>query len=175
MKAAASASLAAIRPVTVVMGALAVVNAVGDVRAADGTIIAGTRRDNAFVDSAALLRANVTAGVGITEGVFSQPPAAIRRWSPSSTNARLDKLGLTRLALQAHDGLALAISPVHTAYDGDTVFALSTGEEEVDPISLAALAVELVAQAIRRAVLAAVAPVVCLLSVILRAFPLDPL
>jgi L-aminopeptidase/D-esterase-like protein len=71
------------------------------------------------------------------------------------TNARLEKLGLTRLAQQAHDGLALSISPVHTSFDGDTVFALSTGEEQADPNALAALAVDAVARAVRSAVRAA--------------------
>jgi L-aminopeptidase/D-esterase-like protein len=136
-------------PSGVAMGALAVVNAVGDVLAPDGSILAGTRRDGAFVDSAALLRAN-PAGAPI-----SSQPLANTTLVAIATNARLDKLGLTRLAQQAHDGLARAISPAHTGHDGDTVFALSTGDAPADPNALAALAVDLVAQVIRRAVQAA--------------------
>lgn len=134
----------------VAMGVLAVVNAVGDVLDQDGTIIAGTRQNDAFVDSAALLRAS------IANSTVSARPLSNTTLVAIATNARLDKLGLTRLAQQAHDGLARAINPVHTGYDGDTVFALSTGDEAADPNALAALAVELVARAIRRGVRAAV-------------------
>ena len=69
-----------------------------------------------------------------------------------ATNIRLDKTALVRLARLAHDGLARAISPAHTSHDGDTVFALSTGEATASPDALGALAVGLVAAAIRRAV-----------------------
>lgn len=47
-----------------------------------------------------------------------------------ATDAPLTKAMANRLALRAQDGLAMAIRPVHTLYDGDTVFALSTGDEE---------------------------------------------
>jgi L-aminopeptidase/D-esterase-like protein len=130
------------------MGALAVVNAMGDVLDEDGAIIAGARRDGAFVDSAALLRR------GILDRAWSRP-ATNTTLVALATGARLDKVGLTRLARQAHDGLARAISPAHSDVDGDIVFALSTGDQEALPNGLAALAVQLVAQAIRRAVRAA--------------------
>jgi L-aminopeptidase/D-esterase-like protein len=57
----------------------------------------------------------------------------------------------------AHDGLARAINPVHTPYDGDTVFALATGtlDATVDVAAIGALAAEVVAEAIVRAVLRA--------------------
>lgn len=44
-----------------------------------------------------------------------------------ATDAPLDKAQASKMAGVAHDGIARAISPVHTLYDGDTVFALSTG------------------------------------------------
>src|SRR6202030_3031783 len=44
-----------------------------------------------------------------------------------ATDIGLDKAGCRRLAIMAQDGLARAIRPVHTPFDGDTVFALSTG------------------------------------------------
>jgi L-aminopeptidase/D-esterase-like protein len=132
----------------VVVGALAIVNAAGDVLDRDGSIIAGTRRDDGFAGSAALLRANVA-------GTTPARPMSNTTLIAVATNARLEKLGLTRLAQQAHDGLARAIDPVHTSLDGDTVFALSTGEETANPDALAALAVDVVASAIRRAVRAA--------------------
>ncbi len=75
-----------------------------------------------------------------------------------ATSAALDKAGANRLASVAHDGIALAVRPAHTAFDGDTVFALSLGTEgdpAVDPVLLASAAVDVVAEAIVRAVRAA--------------------
>jgi len=76
-----------------------------------------------------------------------------------ATDAALDKGGCRRLAIMAQDGLARAIRPVHTPFDGDTVFALSTGTGPmVDPAALARLgsaAADCLARAVMRAVLAA--------------------
>jgi L-aminopeptidase/D-esterase-like protein len=130
----------------IVVAAIAAVNAVGDVVERDGTVIAGARGENGFANSTALLR----QGVGITA-----QPGTNTTLVAVVTNVGLDKLALTRLARQAHDGLALAISPVHTSFDGDTVFALSTGDRPANADSLAVLAVEVTALAIRRAVRAA--------------------
>jgi L-aminopeptidase/D-esterase-like protein len=52
----------------------------------------------------------------------------------------------------AHDGLARAIQPVHTPWDGDTVFALSTGRVPASELVVGALAAEVTARAIVRAV-----------------------
>lgn len=76
-----------------------------------------------------------------------------------ATDATLDKAGCARLAGVCHDGFARALSPVHTAFDGDTVFALSTkGAPAPSPFDLVALqtaAADCVTRAIVRAVLAA--------------------
>ncbi len=127
------------------VGALAVVNAVGDVLDERGEILAGTRRDGRFANSATLLR----------EGGGRPQPLTNTTLVAVVTDARLDKTALQRLATVAHDGLARAISPAHTAYDGDTVFALSTGDHAASPDAIGVLAVELTAAAIRRAVRAA--------------------
>jgi L-aminopeptidase/D-esterase-like protein len=124
------------------VGALAVVNAVGDVIDEDGSILAGTRQGGRFVDSATLVQRGAGEGRPLTNTTL----VAV------ATDARLDKTALTRLARLAHDGLARAISPAHMSYDGDTVFALSTGDVVASPDALGALAVSLVAAAIRRAV-----------------------
>jgi L-aminopeptidase/D-esterase-like protein len=126
------------------VSALAVVNAAGDVVDARGAVLAGARGPKGFVDSRRLLRGCV-AGLG-------PPPLTNTTLVVVVTDARLDKLALTRLAQQAHDGLALAVSPVHTSSDGDCVFALSTGDREANADALAVLAVECTAAAIRRAV-----------------------
>ncbi len=76
-----------------------------------------------------------------------------------ATDASLDKAGCAKLASVCHDGFARALSPVHTAFDGDTVFALSTkGAPAPSPFDLVALqtaAADCVTRAIVRAVLAA--------------------
>ena len=76
-----------------------------------------------------------------------------------ATNAPLDKSGCRRLAIMAQDGLAQAIRPAHTPFDGDTVFALATGANgQVDPATLARLgsaAASCLARAIMRAVMEA--------------------
>jgi L-aminopeptidase/D-esterase-like protein len=75
-----------------------------------------------------------------------------------ATNARLDSAAANRLAMLGHDGLALAIRPAHTAYDGDTLFAVSLSGEDApaaDPLQLGEAAAAMVADAIVRGVRAA--------------------
>ena len=69
-----------------------------------------------------------------------------------ATNAALTKEQTNKLAQLGHDGLARVISPAHTMYDGDTVFALSTGDGRAEMIPLGTAAVEVVAEAVQRAV-----------------------
>ncbi|MBI2717967.1 MAG: P1 family peptidase [Rhizobiales bacterium] len=75
-----------------------------------------------------------------------------------ATDARLDKAEALRLAIMAGDGLARAIRPAHTPFDGDTVFAAATGRRELGsnrPLDLArlgGLAAETLARAIGRAI-----------------------
>jgi len=69
------------------------------------------------------------------------------------TNAKLTKAQANRLASVSHDGLALAIRPSHTIMDGDTLFAMATGEvEESNLFLLHAAAVEAVSRAVLNAV-----------------------
>ena len=70
-----------------------------------------------------------------------------------ATNARLTQAQATRMAMMAHDGYARAISPAHTPYDGDTVFALATGGHAgpADLVLIGALAAEVMADAVVRA------------------------
>ncbi len=78
-----------------------------------------------------------------------------------ATDARLDKAQAQRLAIMAQDGLARAIRPIHTPFDGDSLFALATGYRPlVEPTALSltklgAIAADCVARAVTRAVLAA--------------------
>lgn len=77
-----------------------------------------------------------------------------------ATDASLDKPAAGRVAIMAQDGLARAIRPVHTPYDGDIVFTLATGQgpraSVADTARIGALAADCVARAIARGVYAAV-------------------
>lgn len=76
-----------------------------------------------------------------------------------ATNARLDKSQVRKLAQLAHDGIARAVRPAHTMFDGDTVFALATGEMRLEGNAglarLGAVAADTVSRAIVHAMLAA--------------------
>ncbi len=132
-------------PGGVVVGALVVVNAYGDVLDdRTGQILAGAR-DRAtgrFLNMAqALMGGHRSPGFGTNTTLVVV-----------ATNAGLTKEQANKLAQLGHDGLARVISPVHTMYDGDTVFALSTGDAKADMIPLGVAAVEVVAEAVKRAV-----------------------
>lgn len=68
------------------------------------------------------------------------------------TNAKLTKTQANKLASIAHNGFARAIRPVHTSADGDTIFVMCTGDVAVGPDALGALATDVMARAINRAV-----------------------
>jgi L-aminopeptidase/D-esterase-like protein len=74
-----------------------------------------------------------------------------------ATDAELTKEQANRLATVAHDGIARAIRPSHTMYDGDTIFAMATGRVAVAYDAVEALAVEVVRKAIVEGVRAAAA------------------
>jgi L-aminopeptidase/D-esterase-like protein len=132
------------------VGALIVVNALGDVIGADGQILAGARlppEGDRFAGALNILpmMARIQAsGAGSTViGVVA-------------TSARLTKEETNKIAQMAQDGLARAVCPAHTMLDGDTIFALATGTAGRANVNvMGALAAEVTAQAIRRAVLAA--------------------
>lgn len=113
-----------------VVGAIAVVNAIGDIiDSSDGSVVAGSsRRGGGFGDSLETLRKRPT-----------EPPAGNTTNVVVATNAKLTKEQTNRLATIAHDGMARAIRPVHTPGDGDTAFALATGEREIAPLAMIAL------------------------------------
>jgi len=132
------------------VGALAVCNAFGDVRdPTTGELIAGTRQapdSMVLADTAELLRqgARPRAGEGsnTTLGVVA-------------TNAQLTKPQAQKLAQLAQHGLVRGLSPAHTVFDGDTVFAVSTGSRPADLTRLGIVAADLLAVSLARAVQAA--------------------
>jgi L-aminopeptidase/D-esterase-like protein len=74
-----------------------------------------------------------------------------------ATDAAMRRVELHRLCVRAHDALGACIRPVHTRYDGDAVFAVSTGGVEADLDALGEAAFEVVGRAIESAVLSATA------------------
>jgi L-aminopeptidase/D-esterase-like protein len=129
------------------VGAIAVVNALGDViDPHTGEIIAGARSENGFTDTLQVMRSFVTPTSTLTNNTVVGVVA---------TNAKLSKEEANKVAQMAHDGLARTIRPAHTMYDGDTIFALSTGELKADVNLIGAFAAEVFAEAIVRGVRAA--------------------
>jgi L-aminopeptidase/D-esterase-like protein len=126
-----------------VVGALAVVNAWGDVVGADGRVLAGAREGAGFADA----RARLAEGAG-----------AARRFGNTTlvvvgTNAGLDRHQLREVARAAAAALSWRIQPVGTAVDGDVVFAVSSGDVAVpDPLRVELLAQDVTAMAIERGV-----------------------
>ncbi len=146
-------------PNGIVIAALVAVNAFGDViDPATGKVIAGVRTPDGagLADARTLLRSGWTRATtpaksnGAGEGENTTLGVV-------ATNAKLTKAAATKVAQMAHDGYARAIAPIHTPVDGDTIFALATGDlpgdvpnDEVGRIG--ALAADVMAEAIVRAV-----------------------
>lgn len=124
-----------------VVAAVAAVNALGEIVEDDGTIIAGARDRDA--GAASDPPGEPDAGVNTTLVIVA-------------TNGRLSKERANLMARAAHEGIDRAIRPAHTMWDGDTAFALATGEVDADQRTIESLAETAVAAAIRRAVRAAV-------------------
>ncbi len=132
-------------PGGVIVGALVVVNAYGDVWDDEqGKILAGARDASTgrFLDTARML---VTAE--LPTGFATHTTLCV-----VATNAKLTKEEANKLAQLAHDGLARVIRPVHSLYDGDTAFALSLGELRAPLPALGEATAQVVATAVKRAV-----------------------
>ena len=130
-----------------VIAALMAVNAVGNVYDEGGEILAGLRsRDGAGFDSVLEAFAKLSGGSPTLAANEATVIGVV------ATNGKLNKAGARKVAQMAHDGIARAVNPAHTMYDGDTIFALATGEVPADTSLVGAYAAEAVASAIRDAV-----------------------
>ena len=142
-------------PTGVTVGALVVVNAFGDIIDPEtGSIVAGARAPSGrgWLDTS---RAIAQALAAQRSGESSSTPAPFSAIESTTlavvaTDAALTKAQAQRVAMMAHDGLARAIRPVHTMFDGDTVFALSTGGLQADVTTIGSVAADLLARAISR-------------------------
>ena len=120
----------------VVVGAIAAVNSLGEIVDEEGMAIAANRSPEPEGEP------RIWPGTNTTLAVVA-------------TNARMSKERAHLLAVAAHEGIERAVRPAHTIWDGDTTFALATGEVAADQRAVEAMASTAVAEAIRRAVLAA--------------------
>jgi L-aminopeptidase/D-esterase-like protein len=128
------------------VGAVMAVNVFGDVvDPRTGEILAGARAldGDEFADTLKTM----VAMVSLRSASPNQTAIGV-----VATNARLTKEGANKVAQMAHDGLARAVRPAHTPFDGDTLFALATGQKQADVNLVGAFAAEVVAEAIVRAV-----------------------
>ncbi len=127
------------------VSAIVAVNALGDVYDhRTGKVIRGATMNGSFVDTEKMLLSGAFAAM--------MPRGTNTTIGCVMTNAVLDKASVNKLAAAAHDGLAMSIRPVHTDADGDTMFALSSGDKKLELSVLMALSAEATALAIENAV-----------------------
>lgn len=128
----------------VIVGAIAAVNALGDVYdPRTGEFVAGIRSEKKTME----LMGSLT---------FKHAPKRNTVIGVVAVNANFSKAEMTRVAQMAHDGMARAVRPAHTQFDGDTIFALATGGKKADLSVVGAFAAEAFGAAIVRAVKASV-------------------
>jgi L-aminopeptidase/D-esterase-like protein len=135
------------------VGAVTVVNAFGDVRDALGNIIAGARgADGSFIDSARIL-AEGPPSPPATAATTERPVAGNTTLAVVATNAALSRSAVSELAQAASAAFYRRITPAGTSYDGDVVFALCRHEGlNVPLVQVESLAVRVLEAAIERAV-----------------------
>ena len=119
---------ATVKVLGVTVTAIVAVNAMGDIVDDEGKIIAGAKGKNGeFIDTEKCLAEGdvlkLAFGTNTTIGCIL-------------TDAKLDKVDVNRLASISHNGLARAIRPVHTMYDGDTMFCMASGKRPVADLAV---------------------------------------
>lgn len=141
----------------VIVAALMVVNAFGDVvDAHTGQIIAGARTvqngsikigaHGYFADTLAIMKTSMGRNA---LGFSARQNTVI---GVVATNTKLTKEEANFVAQMAHNGIALAIRPAHTLFDGDTIFALAVNQKRADVNIVGAFAAQVVTEAILNAV-----------------------
>lgn len=134
-----------------VVGALAVCNAWGDiVNPLTGDIVAGTRHPE-LPDRFLRTEEYIIEKLNIDTRFFGRDTTLC----VVATNAKLSREEATKMAMMAQDGIARAIRPSHTMFDGDVVFALSLGDKKIDVNIAGAIAARLIVDSIIRGVTAA--------------------
>lgn len=132
-------------PNGLVVGALVAVNAVGHVvEPQTGEILAGPRDEEGQIqDSVEMMKARAFSPI---------PPGTNTTIAVVASNATFTKAEAKKVAQMAHDGLARTIRPIHTMFDGDTIFAVATGGIETSVDLVGTLSADVLAEAVIRAV-----------------------
>ena len=145
-------------PNDLIVGALIVVNAFGDVLDPDSKqILVGARKSKKslqLANSSKWIKKGVTrkqfGGMALADAaVFNTTLGVI------ATNANLSKKEVHQVAQIAHSGLAKMISPLHTTFDGDLIFAISYGKKKGDVNTIGLLGEVALMEAIKRAIIKA--------------------
>lgn len=133
---------ASIKTGELVVAALAVVNAFGDIKnPANGQIIAGAKnKEQDFIDSEKMIIKNP----GLNLGFLRENTTLV----VVTTNAILNNPDANRVSMMAHSGLSRSIYPVHTLLDGDTIFTLASNKCQADINQVGTIAAEVVRKAI---------------------------
>ena len=133
--------------VSLVVGAIAVVNALGNIHDPDtGEIIAGMRSaDGEFIDEEDYFLEMIKTHAAYSFEKNTTIGAVI-------TNARFSKTELTKIAGLAQNGFARTIRPVHTMFDGDSIYAMSTGTHKADITEIGIMATLVMSRAVVSAV-----------------------
>jgi L-aminopeptidase/D-esterase-like protein len=132
-------------PNGLIVGAIVAVNAVGEIRdPSTGQVLAGARDDDGKIRNCLDWMVEqpfipLSKGTNTTIGVVA-------------SNANLTKVQACKVACMAHDGLARTIYPVHTMYDGDTLFSLAMGGVDASVDLVGAIAAEVLAEAVLTAI-----------------------
>ncbi|HEY4602002.1 MAG TPA: P1 family peptidase [Cerasibacillus sp.] len=133
----------------IVVGAIVAVNAVGDIRdPKTGTILAGPidPETKEIMDSIEFMQSNpntfAKAGANTTIGVVA-------------ANVTLTKAEAKKIAQMTHNAFARTIYPAHTMFDGDTIFALGTGNQTASVDLIGSMAVKVMEEAVVRAITSA--------------------
>lgn len=124
------------------ISALVAVNAMGDIFDYEkGKQIGGIRKDGKFISS-----------LDVFKDYLAKPGQLNTTIGIIATNAILDKRELKKLASMTHNGYARSINPVHTMYDGDTIFSLATNKVKADINLVGSFAAQVMSRAIANAI-----------------------
>jgi L-aminopeptidase/D-esterase-like protein len=142
-------------PKDLIVGGVVVVNAFGDVLdPVSNQILAGARKSK---ESSELANSSKWMKKGVTRKQFAKTaPSDSDAFNTTlgviATNARLTKKELHQVAQIAHSGFAKMISPLHTTFDGDLIFAISLGKKEGDVNTIGLLGEVVLIESVKRAV-----------------------
>ncbi|MBR3465374.1 MAG: P1 family peptidase [Clostridiales bacterium] len=129
------------------IGAVVALNSLGDIYDwKSGKKVAGllNKEKDGFENTADVLVSNVRS---INNIYSSNTTLAV-----VITNAKFDKSALCKIASLCHDGYARSVRPVHTSFDGDSIYAVSAGDFKADPDVVGTIAADVVSEAILNAV-----------------------